>query len=154
MTNNGLDQQKHIHKKALERPLNIRSPKVRLFLFCYKYTANWVLVSNFHQCIFFTLHAHGHYLTQMFEETSDKTTNADCVISRWNKKALVLLVFGISCPLRLVVLRVSCCASCLYLYGPFCHCALKLNPIYLVYCLQHFVFEQLFKFFYNISRHI
>ena len=31
------------------------------------------------------------------------------------------------CLLRLLVLRVLCCSNCLFLYGPICHGALKLD---------------------------
>jgi len=35
------------------------------------------------------------------------------------------------CLLRLHVLCVSYCSKCLFLYGPFCHGALKLDPVYI-----------------------
>ena len=43
--------------------------------------------------------------------------------------------------LRLVVLRVSCCAKCLFLYWPFCRGAHKLDPIYFVCNIFSFLFD-------------
>jgi len=55
-------------------------------------------------------------------------------VSRYRPSILkhVPKTFYSKCLLRLVVLRVPCCAKCLFLYGPFCYGALKYDHIYIV----------------------
>jgi len=58
---------------------------------------------------------------------------------------LLLMGFFSACLLRLGVHVLVCCPVCLFLYGCFCHGALKLSCLH---CVQHSFFIHLFNLYY------
>ena len=56
----------------------------------------------------------------------------------------------LECLLRPVVLCVLCCSMCLFLYGPFCHGAIKLDQSRL---FTTFLFEHIFNLYYTIRAY-
>jgi len=55
--------------------------------------------------------------------------------------------------LRLLVLCVSCCDKCSFVYGPFCHGAIRLDNIYNIYNMYNILSEHLFNLYYSYYKY-